>query len=472
MSSPITLSNFNNIDFSVILNAVMAQESQPLTALQTQQSNLASESNEYNLLATKLGSLETAAAGLSTPSVVTPYTATVSDSSAISVTPTGNEIPGSYNVVVNNLAQSQVTASASTAPDANTTTVATGGTLTIGGVGVTVTGAVTLQGLATQINGTTGINVTASVVQSAPGAFRLVLTSAQTGQANAFTVSNGLTGGSGVTFTDTNNDGVSGDSAADNALQADDASISVNNLAITSSSNTLTSAIPGTTLTLLHADPSATLTASISPDDASTVSSVKSFVSAYNDLMAFISDQKTQAANGTAGTIAHEALVQQARSTLRSAITGAYGSGTFTHLAEVGIGFNQTGQLTLDTSALSSALTQDRASVAKLFAGTSTIGTTTFTDGAFGTLQSAIDAFTQTGGLISGAQLQLTSQGTRLDTQIADMQARLAVERAALQQEYTAADQAMTDLKSQSGNLSSLGSSQSANPLITNGSSN
>jgi hypothetical protein len=52
------------------------------------------------------------------------------------------------------------------------------------------------------------------------------------------------------------------------------------------------------------------------------------------------------------------------------------------------------------------------------------------------------------------------------------MQARLAVERAALQQEYTAADQAMTDLKSQSGNLSSLGSSQSANPLITNGSSN
>ena len=66
VSSPITLSNFNSIDFSVILNAVMAQASQPLTALQNQQTDLATENKQYNVLATKLGSLETAAAGLST----------------------------------------------------------------------------------------------------------------------------------------------------------------------------------------------------------------------------------------------------------------------------------------------------------------------------------------------------------------------------------------------------------------------
>ncbi len=62
MSSPITLSNFNNIDFSVILNAVMQQASQPLLALQSRQSELSSENSEYGVLATRLGTLETAAA--------------------------------------------------------------------------------------------------------------------------------------------------------------------------------------------------------------------------------------------------------------------------------------------------------------------------------------------------------------------------------------------------------------------------
>jgi flagellar capping protein FliD len=70
--------------------------------------------------------------------------------------------------------------------------------------------------------------------------------------------------------------------------------------------------------------------------------------------------------------------------------------------------------------------------------------------------------------LISAAQLQLNNQGGRLDTQISDMQARLAVERTALQAQYTAADQAMTTLKAQSGSLASM-SSQTPNSLVTNG---
>ena len=87
-----------------------------------------------------------------------------------------------------------------------------------------------------------------------------------------------------------------------------------------------------------------------------------------------------------------------------------------------------------------------------LFTGTGT-NSNGFTNGAFGSVQAALDEFTRTGGFVAAAQTQLTAQGTRLDTQIADMQARLAVQRAALQQQFTAADQAMTQLKSQSGTL-------------------
>ena len=465
MSSPITLSNFNNIDFSLILNAVMTQASQPLVALQSRQTDLASETSQYSLLATKLGSLETAAADLSTDAGVTTYAATVSDTSALTVTPTGDEVAGTYDVVVNNLALAQVTASNSTAPDANTTVVATGGSLTIKvdgqpdqvvDVSDAPTGEVTLQGLATLINLTADSFVSASVVQSAPGLFRLVLTSTDTGLENAFTVTNALTGGSGVTFTDTDIDGVSGDSAADNAQQSLDASITVNGLDIASSSNTLTSAIPGTTMSLLHADNTKTITVSISPDDDAVIANVKTFVSAYNDLITFISNQTQAALSGQTGTLAHEALVREARNALRTALNDPYGSGTYTRLAEVGIGFNRTGQLTLTTATLTSALSEDRASVATLFVGTGTVDG--FTDGAFGTVQAALDVFTQTGGLISTAQLQLNAQGQRLSTQIFDLQARLAIQRTTLQAEYAAADQAMTTLKAQSGSLGSMGS--------------
>jgi flagellar capping protein FliD len=71
-------------------------------------------------------------------------------------------------------------------------------------------------------------------------------------------------------------------------------------------------------------------------------------------------------------------------------------------------------------------------------------------------MQGALHAFTQAGGFVASAQTLLKTQSARLDTLIFDMQSRLAVQRAALQREYAAADQAMTQLKSQSGTLSSL----------------
>src|SRR6185503_4121702 len=40
MGSPITFSGFNAIDFNVVLNAIMAQESAPLQALQAHQREL------------------------------------------------------------------------------------------------------------------------------------------------------------------------------------------------------------------------------------------------------------------------------------------------------------------------------------------------------------------------------------------------------------------------------------------------
>ena len=86
-----------------------------------------------------------------------------------------------------------------------------------------------------------------------------------------------------------------------------------------------------------------------------------------------------------------------------------------------------------------------------LFAGT------TGAPGAFKAIGTMLDSYTQANGFLSGARQQLTSQVSRLTEQVSDMQARLAVRRASLQQEFIAADQAMSRLKAQSGTLASLG---------------
>jgi len=455
VSSPITFSNFNNIDFNLILNSVMQQESQPLQALQTRQSDLSTLNSQYATLATRLGAIESAADDLSTPDVVQQFTATVSDPGALTATASAGAVAGRYEIVVNELARAQVTASATTTPDTDTTIVASGGQLTIGGVQVTISGNVTLKGLVDQINGTAGVPATASIVQTAPGQYRLVLTGTDTGTSRAFTIVNGLTGGAGLAFSDTNGNGVSGDSAADNAVQATDASLLVNNLPVTSASNTLTSVIPGTTVTLTAKDPAKTVVVTVSGDNAALIGKVQSFVTAYNALVSFANDQSKAAAGGQTNTLAHDSVLRELRDALRSALLGAYGSGTFTHLAEVGLGFDRNGNLTLDTTALNDALGRDPASVTALFAGTATAG------GAFSAIQDLVRQYTQAGGFLPEAQQTVQGQIDQLGRQIADMQDRLAVRRAALLQEYIAADQAMTALKAQSGSLASFGSSSS-----------
>src|SRR5581483_6014714 len=230
MSSPITFSGFNQIDFNVVLNAIMQQESQPLQALQAQQDALKATDSAFATLATKLDALQTAAEALAKPSAVQQYAATSSDP-AVTATASSGAVAGQYDIVVNELARAQVTASSSTSPDTDTTVVATGGTLTIGGVAVTISGNVTLRQLADQINATAGIPATAGIIQTAPGAYRLLLTGTDTGASHAFTITNGLTGAS-VAFTDTDGNGISGDSTADNAVQATDASVLINNIAV------------------------------------------------------------------------------------------------------------------------------------------------------------------------------------------------------------------------------------------------
>lgn len=441
MSSPITLSGFNNIDFNSIVEALYQQERQPVLQLQTQQAQLEKQKAAFGTLATRLSALESAASDLASSTAFTGTTATVSKETAVKASSTNGAATGSYSLTVSQLAQAQVTATNGTTPDADTTIVASGGSLVIGGTTVTVTGDLTMNGLAAAINETADIGVTASVVRSTGGAYQLVLTGKETGADKAFTVTNSLTGGAGVSFSGTN------------AQTAQDASLTINNVAVTSSSNTVENAIPGVTLTLQE-QIAAPVVITITADTSSVQDLVKKFTSAYNDLQAFLDQQSKAYANKERDNIGGDPLVRQLRSSLSRVATGDVATGgTYTSLTQVGLTFNRTGQLEFRNADLQSALQTDRAGVLSLFQGGSGF------DGAFDKMKTAVATYTSSGGLVPTARVRVDDQLSKLGDRISEMERRLAIRKEALQKEYVAADLAIAQLNSSKSQLGSLSSS-------------
>lgn len=444
--SAVTFSGANGIDFGLILNAVMAQERLPLDNLESQKTVLKTQSTAFATLATKLGALESAAAALTADSAFGARSVSTTDATVVAASADSGAVPGTYDIKVTELARAQVTASSSRHADTDTTAVATGGSLTIGDKTVTLTESVTLRGLADAINGTDDIGVSATIVRS-PTGYQLVLTGKDTGAASAFTVTNGLTG-STVTFTDTDSDGVSGDSAADNAMQATDASLTVNNVEVTSATNTVTDAIPGTTLTLLRQQPDTAVTVSVTEDAGSTEDLAQAFVDAYNNLVTFSLQQ-----NGTSG-IARDPLFRGLRNELRSVLSAAYTSGgSLDYLGQAGIEFDRTGKLTINTTLFQETLSSSPTALRDLFMGDGE------NEGVFSTMTATIERYTDTGALLSSMRDRLDDQIAAMDDRLAAMEERLANRRATLQREYTAADMLIGQLNSQAGSLSSLSNS-------------
>jgi flagellar hook-associated protein 2 len=436
MSSPITFSGFNNIDFNTVLNALMQQASQPLTDLQSRQTDLKTQISSFDTLNARVASLRSAADALSSLSSVSTVAGTSSDS-AVAITTSTGAAAGHFDVVVQSLARAQVTASTSVAPDSTSTIVASGGTLTIGGVDVAITGDVTLQQLADTINQTADIGVNAAVVRTGTNSYKLALTSLQSGADYAFTVTNNLTGGAGVTF-------------GANAVEASDASILFNNIEATSSSNTFADLMPGVTLTVSKADATKTVGVDVSPDSSALADKVNAFVAAYNNIISFIDDQRTSAANGDTSSIGRDPLLRNLRSNLRDELLGVYGSASFARLTEVGVEFTRDGTLSLNQAKFDEAVATDGDDVRTLFAGTG---------GAFPAVEAMLDTYSGSGGIIPSVQARMNQQVTSMNDQISAMQARLAQQRQSLQQQFTDADSAISRLNNQSSSLGSIGSS-------------
>ncbi|MEW6559896.1 MAG: flagellar filament capping protein FliD [Pseudomonadota bacterium] len=356
-----------------LITSLSAAYQQPITLLQNQQQSYQSTLSAWGSVQSSLSSLQSTVAGMQNVTQLNNRTVNLSNSSAVSGTASSNAPLGTYSLSNIVLAQTQSIYSQDFASATNTA-VGTG-TLQIQVGSGTATNITidnsnnSLNGIAAAINqSNSGVN--AAVIFDGTG-YRLTLTGNNTGAANAFTVStSGATGSlASLSYSPSTSGGMTESQTARNA------SVSINGLAVTSATNTVSGAIPGVSLNLLEASGSTTLT--VANDTSAFVTSVQSFVTAFNTTMgtlnqltAFNGGSTSSGASGS-GPLIGNAGIQTLRTQLLNLISGQ-GIGTtpgsaYTSLGAVGVSLAQDGTLSLDSGTLSSALQSNYNAVAGLF---------------------------------------------------------------------------------------------------------
>jgi flagellar hook-associated protein 2 len=358
---------------------------------------------------------------------------------------------GTHEVTVQNLAR---TSSAATDPvgiaDALTGSI----TFKIGdGAWQTVSigdnsTAATLSGLAAAINGA-GVGVIATVLTNADGTARLSLVSQTSGTGGQITIANSTNNPeSPTTLADlTASDHYAGLGLA-TIQNGVDATIKVDGITLTSSSNTVTNAIPGVTFQLLSTGGSASgsepVQVVIANDTNSILSAVNTFVSDYNATIKAINVQETKDSSGNLEPLFGTAVLAQLQQGLQSAISQTLGAGTVNSLISLGISASASadGTVTLDSDRLSNELNDNFSQVVSLLQDKDGIGWS-FAD-VLNNLGSS-----RTRGAISMALQENASQEKALNGNINKQEELISAQKTNLTSELNLANQILQSIPRQ-----------------------
>lgn len=419
----------SNLDVNNIIDQLMAFERRPLTLLSRQQDSYQSRISAYGTLRSSLSTFQNASQKVNDPTRFLTLRATPADTTLLTASASPTATPGTYSIETTRLAQPQ---SLSTIGYASTAAVVGTGTLTFsygtynsGTNTFTVNGSKptqtvtidaahnTLSGVRDAINAA-NIGVTASVISDGtPSGNRLVLTSKDSGAANSIRL--GVTSVDGLGQIAFDPTAAPGNVSVIRAAQ--DAAFNLNGLAVTSATNTVTSAIPGVTLNLLKTNVGAPTIVTVARDTSGASAAVQDFVTAYNDLTKQV--QKLTAYDTTtrsSAALVGDSGTRSIESGLRAIISGNVAglSGAYTSLSRIGVSFRRDGSLALDSTKLSAALTANPNAVGNLFAtsGSATDSLISFsastTSTRVGTYAVAVTRLATTASAVGSAAAGLT----------------------------------------------------------------
>lgn len=151
-----------------------------------------------------------------------------------------------------------------------------------------------------------------------------------------------------------------------------DATLSVDGVTVTRSENSIDDLIPGVTLNLLNSNTDTTVTLNIDRDIDAIMENITDFVTAYNDVAAYISEQQSydEDEEETGGVLFGDGTLSSVKYDLTSTlIQNVWGvSNDFSILGLVGINLDNEGQLSIDSEELQGYLETNFNDIKLLFA--------------------------------------------------------------------------------------------------------
>ena len=460
MASISSLGVGSGLQLGDILDSLTNAEKANLKPITTQQSAYTAKLSAYGTLSSALTAFQTANSALNSADVFSATTAT-SSSTAFSATTSGSVVAGKYSINVTKLAQAQTLTSA--AQSSNSSALgdsAASRTLTIkladgSSKDIALTSDQTsLTGMRDAIN-KANAGVSASIIKSNEGEYRLSLTATKTGEANAVSavsVSGDDTLQAIVGF-DHN------DIAANNKLSvsvaAQNAELTVNNIPITSSSNSISDALEGITLNLT-ATTSGSQTLTVAQDTSKATTAVTNFVNAYNTLLDQFStltkytavEKGADAQDASNGALVGDSTLRSIQTQIKGLLTNSACSSAYKTLAQIGITSDPTsGKLTLDDSKLKTELAKDPDGIKEMIVGDGkkTGITTRLAENLTGWLATKGPIQTAKDG-VSKTLNELTQKYNDMNTRINDLIARYKTQ-------FTQLDLAVSKLNSTSDYL-------------------
>lgn len=262
-----------------------------------------------------------------------------------------------------------------------------------------------------------------TVNNSNPPQYRIVISSLQSGTTNGFlTVTNGSSVGTLSGFTES---------------QASKAEFYLAGIAtpINRDTNSVSDLIPGLTLELKGTTNTLT-NITVDNDVTATEDRLRTFVEAFNDVVAFIKENNTVTRNedgervenifaALSKTTTDDALLDSLRSTISSAesLTGT----AVNILADIGITTNRDGTLAFDSEDFAVAMSTEASAVSEVLS--SLADNFTATGGT-------IDLYTRFGGLLDVSININKDQVTELNSRIASAEGQIAKQEEALRARY------------------------------------
>lgn len=376
--------NSSSIDWTALIQSAVDAKTAQADTISTTITNNEAKISAYQTLQSDLKTLYSGLASLSTAvvnSLSTSAFATraasisstgdVSASSALSMTLKSGAAIGDHTLTISQLAAAQKVSG--TSQSSQTDELGYSGTFSIGLEGgstsdINITSTMSLQDVVDAINAQTStINVQASIVQVSSTSFQMMLT--------------GTEDAADITYSSTSGDDIlnelgvtdSSGSFTDVLQEAQAAEFTLDGIAMTRDTNDISDVLSGVTFSLLQETPDgATLNISIETDTSQIESTLETFVTNYNAFRDEVIAQQATATDGTADSSAvlfGDGTMRNIMDALQNALNTTVGGMT---MADLGLSFNESNELELDTSTLSDILSTNLSGVTKLLSAQTT----------------------------------------------------------------------------------------------------